>query len=400
MAREPRGKRRERSHKPAELGPCIIERGRWLAVDLRPWGGGRPTLKNPKHPRWPAQGDRTEDHDIARRWAWSYVDDLTADRRVRQLGRKPRRAESVRDAGRRWLEHRSQTVAPNTYSISRSMLTHLTDYYGEGKNVHDIDDLQPLFAKRIAAGYAPGTLHTLRQNCSVFFKWLGYEGAGNPATLVELPTEATTDVVTWSEPEIEQLRKAADYADREPWRAQPIIARRLLEVLLATGARQMEAFALQWSDFDPDACTVRFQVQCQRNSGALVPLKGKLARTALVLPEWWDCEKQSPPAKDDHREFLFARNDHPLGYRTQVNIVNRILDAAQLGGPGVRFHIFRHTYARRFIELGGRFEELQKSLGHKSITTTEQTYGHFHEDIAASLARGRIYRDEPLRVMK
>ena len=61
---------------------------------------------------------------------------------------------------------------------------------------------------------------------------------------------------------------------------------------------------------------------------------------------------------------------------------------------------FRQTYARRFIELGGRFEELQKSLGHKSITTTEQTYGHFHEDIAASLARGRIYRDEGLRVVK
>jgi len=32
--------------------------------------------------------------------------------------------------------------------------------------------------------------------------------------------------------------------------------------------------------------------------------------------------------------------------------------------------------------------------------TTEQLYGHFHEDVAAELARRRIYREEPLRVLR
>jgi hypothetical protein len=36
-------------------------------------------------------------------------------------------------------------------------------------------------------------------------------------------------------------------------------------------------------------------------------------------------------------------------------------------------------------------EELQKSLGHASIQTTEDYYGHFSDDAAATLARLRIY---------
>jgi integrase len=68
-----------------------------------------------------------------------------------------------------------------------------------------------------------------------------------------------------------------------------------------------------------------------------------------------------------------------------------ILDLAGLNEDGVGYHSFRHTYARIFIESGGRFEELQKSLRHSSIVTTETLYGHFHEDVAAKLAGDRIY---------
>ncbi len=74
---------------------------------------------------------------------------------------------------------------------------------------------------------------------------------------------------------------------------------------------------------------------------------------------------------------------------------NGILDRAGLDRPGVGCHIDRHLYARDFIQLGGWSEEPQKSLGHRSMVTTEQLYGHFHEDVAAVLTRGRIYREDP-----
>jgi site-specific recombinase XerD len=37
-------------------------------------------------------------------------------------------------------------------------------------------------------------------------------------------------------------------------------------------------------------------------------------------------------------------------------------------------HMFRHTYAVRFLESGGRIEDLQKALGHKSLLTTQRYY--------------------------
>ena len=58
---------------------------------------------------------------------------------------------------------------------------------------------------------------------------------------------------------------------------------------------------------------------------------------------------------------------------------------------GNGWHVWRHTYARLFLERGGTMEELQRSLGHASIKTTQDTYGHFSTDKAAALARGRIY---------
>jgi len=71
--------------------------------------------------------------------------------------------------------------------------------------------------------------------------------------------------------------------------------------------------------------------------------------------------------------------------------VPAVLEKAGLSEIGVRFHAGRHTCARLFIEMAGRFEELQKSLGHASIVTTEKQYGHFHEDVAAANAVRRIY---------
>jgi integrase len=81
-------------------------------------------------------------------------------------------------------------------------------------------------------------------------------------------------------------------------------------------------------------------------------------------------------------------------------MILRLLAEAKLYEPGLGWHTFRHTYGRLFIEQGGRFEELKESLGHKSIVTTEQTYGHFHTDRAAQLARMKIYGEAGPRLLR
>jgi Site-specific recombinase XerC len=47
-----------------------------------------------------------------------------------------------------------------------------------------------------------------------------------------------------------------------------------------------------------------------------------------------------------------------------------------LGLPDYGFHIFRHTHASIMLNAGANWKELQVRMGHKSITTTMDTYAH------------------------
>lgn len=42
--------------------------------------------------------------------------------------------------------------------------------------------------------------------------------------------------------------------------------------------------------------------------------------------------------------------------------------------PKYGFHLFRHTHASLMLNAGANWKELQTRLGHKSISTTMDTY--------------------------
>jgi integrase len=52
------------------------------------------------------------------------------------------------------------------------------------------------------------------------------------------------------------------------------------------------------------------------------------------------------------------------------------------GLPRQRFHDLRHTFATLQLEAGGDLFEVSRALGHASITTTANTYGHFTRAMA------------------
>jgi integrase len=138
-------------------------------------------------------------------------------------------------------------------------------------------------------------------------------------------------------------------------------------------------------------CTVRFTLQLARDAigrgDGLKGLKGKEARTTLVLPSWWDHHLARARGRVLGNESIRG----PRLLHTAFRWINTLYDVAQVNAEGQAWHALRHTYSRLFLEAGGRLEELQKSLGHASIQTTEDYYGHFSDDAAATLARLRIY---------
>jgi integrase len=74
-----------------------------------------------------------------------------------------------------------------------------------------------------------------------------------------------------------------------------------------------------------------------------------------------------------------------IGDGTFARWWDRSLDQA-----GVRYrnpHMTRHTFATRWLQAGGRLEKLSMAMGHASIKTTFDLYGHLDfGDVAADLA--------------
>jgi len=64
------------------------------------------------------------------------------------------------------------------------------------------------------------------------------------------------------------------------------------------------------------------------------------------------------------------------------NFIRNFKAAMRLAGiDDVRFHDMRHTFAQMTIQSGGDIKTLQSDLGHESIETTLDKYGHVNDDM-------------------
>jgi integrase len=384
--------------------PRLFRRGRWFAADLRAWGKGRPTLRDPGAPGWPnpRAGSRTEDPEVALRWALDYVSHYreAARRQQLRLGPAPKRLGAAADEYVRKL--RDGGVPTSTWHNTRAALNQLRAFAAvdadSGRNGDALLTdrltaplLQRFFDALVAGGYAENTVHGYWRGVSKFLQHLGH-GRNHALREVEIPPAIHEEVATWTDEQLGKLREAADRRDAkcEDFKHH----RRATELGLFSGARRNELFARRWEEIDERTCTIRITNQLHKVERRLVPLKGRKARTALLLPGWWEHHRGG------ERGLILPAVDGGLVAPERLTRLRRLLlEEAGLYDPGRGYHIERHTYARDFIVMGGRFEELQKGLGHGSIRTTEELYGHFHEDVAASLARARIYKEAPLRII-
>jgi integrase len=153
-----------------------------------------------------------------------------------------------------------------------------------------------------------------------------------------------------------------------------------LMVIFNTGIRQGESIALKWKDVDWETRVISVERTYQQsdytvkegtkgfdegedyvvgiNDRLLEALTWWRDNTRFSKPEDWICSQ----ANGKHFHVWHLRRFH-----------RRVLKRASL--PFITQHGLRHTYATHYLDKGGRLEDLQKMLGHKSITTT-QIYTH------------------------
>jgi len=314
----------------------------------------------------------------AAQWVHAYLADLprigAPKQRIQDM--RPRRLKA---AFLDFERHRETTVTRNTQGVDRTMQLHALEFFGDCR-VDDVPSrLQPFFDELARKGYLASTVNCYAKPLFAFLRWAKVEWDH-----VTLPAVPEQEARYWTDDELVRIRESADYVGPE--------ARLAIEAALGTGARQQELFALEWVRLHEATRTLRIVEQLDRDTTARIPLKGKRARTALVLPAFWAYVDAAVPGWRRHIGLILpGAGGRALYARPQLLLLNRVLDAARIKEKGMGWHTARHTYARLLLESGGSIEQLRVFLGHKVITTTDRRYGHFSEQAAVRMARMRIF---------
>ncbi len=250
-------------------------------------------------------------------------------------------------------------------------------------------------AKAIAAGEAPPpaqlvadkTIANAHGLLSAVLSAAGRRyGLPNPAEGVRLPSDGEAEEMVFLTPaEYDRLLGAVP----EYW--QPLVA-----LLAGTGCRWGEATALRASDFDLDAETpvVRIPRAWKRGErggayrGAPKTRRGR--RTVTIDPTTVGLVRGLVDDRpDDELLFVGARG----GRVRSQNFTDRVWrPAVQRSGLAKRprVHDLRHSHASWLIGAGVPLIVVQYRLGHESIKTSADRYGHLlpgaGELAAASLA--------------
>jgi integrase len=261
---------------------------------------------------------------------------------------------TVAEATKAYLAHRKVMVAYETYRNDCKSLRQLAkDFTG---SVHALRP-QKTIDRLLREGAQPSTVVTHSAVLSGFFRWLAQP------YVVRLPKVPRADVRVWGPEERKAIRKAAEKEG----------ALAAVDLGFFAGLRKGEIFGAEWGDVDLPSWTVRVRRQADGR-----PVKGRRARTALILPGW----THAPGA---------GRIAPQMSEASQGRLFLHVLRTAGVYEEGVGWHSTRHTYARDFLDAKPDLRLLQASLGHASVTMTERYYDHMLPDRAAELARRAIH---------
>jgi integrase len=251
-------------------------------------------------------------------------------------------------------------------------------------------DVRRYVADLVAAGeLSPKTINNSLAVLRVFFAHLVEDGdvARNPARSAPGARERIKLPAAHREMDYLRVHEIPRYLD-----ACDDVYRALAETLIATGLRISEALALTWDDVDMDRRSLRVvRSRKGRGSGST---KGDRSRPVDVGARLGEVLAEVRAARPVGARTLVFRG--PRGGELSRSDVSRDLHKHALEDAGLRttlrLHDLRHTAAASWLAAGLPLICVQRQLGHASITTTEQVYGHLED----SFLRGAADRVERL----
>ncbi len=261
-------------------------------------------------------------------------------------------------------------------SYQSNVAGHILPFFG-GMSLRDVTlpHVQEFIKGLLGKGLSPKTIGNVLVILKEMFKHAVQWGHldANPAQCVERPRGEETEMEVLTPEEIRRLLEAQD----EPLRT-------LLLTAVLTGMRQGELFGLQWEDIDFE----HHQIHVRRAlwHGTLGTPKSRRSRRAIDLPPTLK-EALRQLSTQKRSEFVFCtERGTPID---ADNFRHREFPAAlrRAGLRRVRFHDLRHTYTSLLIAQGAHPKYIQAQLGHASIQTTLDRYGHLMPQVNQAEAR-------------
>jgi len=272
-----------------------------------------------------------------------------------------------------WLNRRDSTKArDDSYLNSLILPTFANMPLG---SVHPTD-IQQWVAQLDSQGYAPATIRKAYQLLGRIFSDAVQAGliVRSPCHNITLPRVESSEMRFLSPDEIGHL-------------ADTIDARYRAMVLTAayTGCRFGEIASLDLDHYDPDRRVIRIGRSLSEVRGYLRISEPKTpaARRAITIPAWL------PQVLTDHLTRHPVGPDGLIFTAPEGGPIRRntfrsrfwLPAVADSVGPPMRFHDLRHSHVALLIQQGTHPTVIAARLGHVSVKTVLDVYGHLSEGL-------------------
>jgi integrase len=199
----------------------------------------------------------------------------------------------------------------------------------------------------------------------------------NPARFVERPREKRREMDYLTPDEVRRLLEASS-PEFYP----------LFSTAVLTGARQGELLALKWGDVDLEQGVMYVRRSHHPEHGFVEPKSAKSSRAICLSPELVRILAIHKVRTNGSADRLVFPNTvgKPMLHQ---NLVRRELHPTleRAGIKRVRFHDLRHTHAAMMISLGENIKFIQTQMGHSTISTTLDRYGHLLPEASEGVGR-------------
>jgi integrase/recombinase XerD len=229
------------------------------------------------------------------------------------------------------------------------------------------------------------TVQTYARSARAFFHWLVRQRliTDNPFQRVTFPKVGKPLIKTITDEEFEQLLLAcAPPHEDGPFAERAAVRNRaILWLFYDSGIRLSELINLRLSDFDRKHGVIT--VKGKGNKERRIALGQNCMRNLLHYldrhrPDEQELEEWGSLGED---HVFLAETRKPLTKNGVTLLFARLKKRAGITGKRISPHIFRHTFAIRYLKLGRDPFSLQELLGHEDMATVKLYMHMCDEDI-------------------